>query len=170
MNRIVAIVAVVVLVLPVFGAEPGGMTGRLLGVDGRPAAGFQVVLVSADGQPADKTGTDYQGAYSFDQVSPGEYGIGIISPEGDVSPVLAAPTPVTAGEVVVRDIRLLTAGDSPVLLAPASGGLGVWWAGLSPGAKVWTVMGTLVGIGLVYGATQDDDNRSETPVTPFRVD
>ena len=170
MNRIVAVVAVAVLALSASGAVPGGMTGHLVGVDGRPAAGFQIVLVSAEGKSVDQTGTDSGGAYSFDQVSPGEYGIGIISPDGDVSPVLAAPTPVPSGEVVVRDIRLMTAGDSPVRLAPASGGLGVWWAGLSPGAKVWTVMGTLVGIGLIYGATKDDDGFSEPPVTPFRVD
>jgi len=169
MNRIAAVVIVVLLAVPALSTAPGGLTGHLVGVDGRPAAGFRIVLVSADGQPADTTGTDRQGAYSFDRVSPGEYGIGIISPDGDASPLLAAPTPVTAGEVVVRDIRLMTAGDSPVRLAPASG-VGVWWAGLSPGAKVWTVTGTLVGLGLIYGAVDDDDPFSEPSVTPFRVD
>jgi len=170
MNRIIAALAVFVLAVPVFGAAPGGMTGQLLGVDGRPADGYRIVLVSAEGEPVAGANTDPEGEYHIPQVAPGEYGIGVVSPAGEAAPVMAAPTRVGSGEQVVRNIRLMEAGSSPVQLAPARGGLGVWWAGLTKPAKIWTVLGTLTAFGLIYSATDDDDDVDEPSVTPFRID
>ena len=166
MKRFISIVTVVLLTLPLFGADAASLGGRVLGLDGQPAPGFQVVLLSTAGEELLSAGTDQGGTFLFDDLEPGSYEIGIRSPEGDVAPVLAEPTDIDPGERVIREIHLQVL-ESPLQIAPARG-VGVWWAGLSRGAKVWTVMGTLVGVGLVYSALEDDD--SPPSVTAFRID
>lgn len=162
MKRCIAAVAVLLLIAPAFGAAPAALGGRLLGVDGLPAPGFEVVLVSTAGEELLVAGTDPEGTFLFEDLEPGRYEIGIRSPQGDATPVLADPTELGHGERAVREIRL-QAVEASVNLAPARGGVGVWWAGLRRSQKIWTVVGSLVGIGLVYGAIGEDDHQVVSP-------
>ncbi len=148
------------------GETPGTVEGILLGVDGRPAEGFQVLLISGAGEPVSVSSLDREGTYRFDQVAPGEYGLGVRSPEGLAAPALLAPFQVQE-RTVRRDLRLRRAVSS-VEISPAAGGVGIWWAGLSPAAKVWTVTGGLVAAGLAYSLIDDDTPRAngEGPATP----
>ena len=164
MKRCIAAAAVLLLITPAFGAAPAALGGRLLGVDGQPAPGFQVVLLSTAGEELLVAGTDSEGTFLFEDLEPGSYEIGIRSPEGYVAPVLADPTELRSGERAVREIRLQSV-ETPINLAP-SAGLGVWWAGLSRSQKTWTVVGSLVGIGLVFWALDDDDVRVISPTDP----
>lgn len=147
-------------------AAPAGIKGHLFGTDGRPAERFQVVLISSAGDEIASSSLDPEGAYRFQQVQPGEYGLGVRGPEGQAAAVLMAPVQVD-DETVTRNIRLRST-TSPVTVAPAGGGVGVWWAGLSPAAKVWTVTGGLVVAGLVFSAADEDDSprEGEEPATP----
>jgi hypothetical protein len=149
-------------------ADPSGsIEGLLLGQDGRPADRFHVVLISSAGEELDDSDLNDQGMFRFETVPAGSYGLGVRSPEGQAAPVMAAPIQVD-GSNVVRNINLGTI-TAPATLAPASGGVGVWWAGLSPAAKVWAVTGGLVVVGLTFAILDDDDSDSgESPATPVQ--
>lgn len=168
MKRCIAAISILILSASAYGASPAAFGGRVLEVDGHPASGFQVILLSTAGEELLRAGTDGKGTFLFEELDPGSYELGIRSPEGDFAPVLAEPTELEPGQRVVREIRLVEM-ESPLQLAPAKGGLGVWWAGLTKPAKIWTVLGTMTAIGLIYSATDDDDDNEPT-VTPFRID
>jgi len=163
------------LVLAVVSSTPAGPSGSieglLLGQDGRPAARFHVVLISASGEELADAALNPHGLFRFDPVPTGSYGLGVRTVDGQAAPVMSVPIQVD-GRKVVRNIRLRTAA-TPASLAPASGGVGVWWAGLSPAAKVWAVTGGLMIVGLTFAIVDEDDAPESgeppaTPVQPFR--
>ena len=120
------LIGIFVTSLAVFAqGDTGSITGRVLGVDGKPAAGVRVALASEDAEGRitaniliGLTVTDGTGRYRIDNIPPGRYGI--------VAGAVAAPTfyPGTAsvsGASVVRVERGLTmsAQDFPLATTPA---------------------------------------------------
>jgi hypothetical protein len=146
----------------------GSIEGLLLGQDDRPADRFHVVLISASGEELAASALNPHGLFRFDPVPTGSYGLGVRSVDGQAAPVMSVPIEVD-GRKVVRNIRLRTA-TAPASLAPASGGVGVWWAGLSPAAEVWAATGGLMIVGLTFAAVDEDDDpgSGESPVTPVQ--
>ena len=104
--------------------DTGAIMGRVLGMDGRPAAGVRVALASEDAEGRitaniliGLTVTDKNGRYRIDNIPPGRYGI--------VAGAVAAPTfyPGTAsvaGASVVRVERGMTMSAQDFSLATPS--------------------------------------------------
>lgn len=160
-RRACAIVMLLVLAVPIASAAPGNpgrVEGLVVGPDGRPAEGFDVLLIDDGGEVVERSAADAEGQYRFARVAAGDYGLAITSPEGQAAPVLAPATRVAAGELVRRDIRLVPS-TSPVAFAPAAsgGGAGTWWAGLPAGAKVGIAFGGLVVLAVLIDAVTTDE-------------
>jgi hypothetical protein len=80
--------------------------------------------------------------------------------------VAAPPTDLVAGERLRRDVRLVTAAEAGAAQASAANyGLGMWWAGLSTPAKIWTVIGIVAVVGITAAAVDSDDD--EDDASPF---
>lgn len=133
--------------------------GRVLGVDGRPAAGHRVHLIDGGGRSVAQAATSNDGIYAFKDLAAGSYGLGIEGVDGQAAPVAAPAVKLGAGELGRRDIRLMQAEPGRIESATqANYGVGMWWAGLSPAAKAWTIIGVVVVVGVTAAALSDDDN------------
>ena len=152
------------------GAEPARLEGIVIGTDGRPAAGHAVLLVDDAGQVTERSTSNEDGLYRFEQVAPGEYGIGLELPDGTAVPVPEADGRLRSGELARRDIRLL-ATEQPMQLAPGKthNGLVLWWVGLSPAAKTALIVGAAAGIWLLLDSDSDDGG-GEGPASPFTIE
>ena len=143
------------------GPPPGRIEGLVIGVDGRPAPAHRVRLIDAAGVESATAVTDRTGLYSVRDVPPGEYGLALETPDGQVAPV-SAPVRLRAGELRRHDLRLLEGEPADQdAAAQSSGGLGAWWAGLSTAAKVWVIVGSVAVVGVTYAAVTDDDDEPE---------
>lgn len=147
-------------IAPIAAGDPGRVEGIVVGPDGRPAEGFDVLLIDDGGQVVERSAANADGQYRFATVREGEYDLAIASPEGQATPVLADGTRVRSGELVRRDIRLVPS-TSAVAFAPAAsgGGAGAWWAGLPAGAKVGIAVGGLVVLAVLIDAVTQDEER-----------
>jgi hypothetical protein len=159
--------AIVVWMLPV-SASPGAMgrlEGQVLGIDGRPASGWQVHLVGGSGRATAQAEVDGAGLYSFRDVEPGDYSLGVVSPTGDAAIVAAPPVRLGAGELARRDIKMSESDPRTVngVLA-ANPSLGAWWGERTLAAKIWTIIGIVAVVGVTAAAVDDEDDVS--PVTP----
>lgn len=140
------------------------LEGLVLDADGRRAEGFRVHLIGSDGTVAGSTTSSVKGTYSFKELSPGSYSLGIESPAGWVAPVAAPPVRLADGQLARRDVRLVPSHAGAINQATrANYGLGLWWAGLSPAAKAWTIVGIVAVVGITYAAV---DN-GEADASPF---
>ena len=147
-------------VAPTTAGDPGRVEGLIVGPDGRPAVGFDVLLIDDTGDVVEHVAADADGQYRFKRVDAGAYDLALQSPEGHAAPVLAPATNVHAGELVRRDIRLVPS-TTPVSFAPAGsgGGAGTWWAGLPAGAKVGIAIGGLVVLAVLVETVTDSEER-----------
>jgi hypothetical protein len=140
-------------------ATPGGrIEGRLLDPSGRPAAGYEVVLVEADGEPVASAATTREGLYTFGDVAAGRYAMGIRNPEGALAPVAAEPVAVAGGQLVRRDVALVRSNAQQVGDAAVDYGLGTWWVSRTSAEKTWTVVGMVGGLVLLFFLLEDDDD------------
>jgi hypothetical protein len=150
-------------------AAPAGLSARLeglvLGIDGRPAAGYRVHLVGSEGDGVAHASVDASGSYSFAEVGPGEYALGVETPAGEVALVAAAPVRLGANELARRDIKLVQSDPRTVngLLA-ANPSLGAWWGERTTAAKIWTIVGLVAVGGVTFAALDDEEDTS--PVNP----
>src|SRR6185295_6497427 len=100
-----------------------------------------------------RAGTSDEGLYAFHDLPAGSYSLGIENPEGHMAPVAAPPVRLTQGGLARRDVKLLGADPG---VRDAAGrdnyAVGMWWAGLSTPAKVWTIVGGLVIVGITVAA------------------
>jgi hypothetical protein len=144
------------------------LEGLVLGADGRRADGFRIHLIDAQGAVASSATSTVKGTYSFKEVTPGSYALGIESPEGWVAAVDAPPVRLGDGELARRDVRLVQSNAGAINQATgANYGLGMWWAGLSPAAKAWTIVGIIAVVGVTFAALDDDDDAEEDAASPF---
>lgn len=139
--------------------------GLVVGVDGTPAAGYTVHLIEPDGSTARTAETDADGVYTFAGLDEGEYALGLQGPDGTAAAVDAPPVAVAGNQLARRDMRLYqTQAGAPMNF---SGGLGLWWAGLSAGAKAGTIIALLAIVG--YGASEVLDDDEEDQASPMEM-
>lgn len=157
---------------PAQSSRPGArLEGLLVAVDGRPASDHTIHLIDERGDAVARAATTDEGLYTFGDVPPGEYALGIENPQGAFAPVAAAPVRLGASELVRRDVKLMVA-DSRQLQSVTAGdsSIRLWWVGLSRPAKVWTVIGGIIIIGITIAALDDDgddDDQDEMGASPF---
>jgi len=147
-------------------ASPGigaRLDGRLVGVDGRSASGLTMHLIDAQGVDLATSTTDHDGIYGFGGIEAGRYALGVETPAG-LTPVAGSSILLASNELARRDVKLMGAelGDHE-RATHGNFGLGMWWAGLSTAAKVWTVVGSVVIVGITLAALSD----SESEASPF---
>ena len=161
-SRIVARLTLLALVLALAptSSEAAGarLEGYVLAVDGRAADGHRVHLIDDRGQDVAQVTTSDEGVYRFRDLPGGAYALGIESPEGRVAPVAAAPIRLGQDELARRDIKLVQADqDQRDTVGQENNSFGIFWAGLSPAAKAWSVIGVFVILGITIKALDDDD-------------
>lgn len=144
-------------------AGPGGarLEGFLIDIDGRAAAGFRVHLIDSAGADIAQATTSDRGVYSFRELRPGRYSLGIENHEGKMSPVAAAPVRLTPDQLARRDIKLVRADENENEnegVDAAGKGFGIYWAGLPPGVRAASVFGIFVILGLTLSALDDESN------------
>jgi hypothetical protein len=147
----------------IVGAEPGGarIEGLLIDVEGRAASGYTVHLIDEQGSDVAAASASDSGVYSLRNLPEGEYSIGIESPDGRMAPVASSTVRVSGNQLARRDIKLMQASaDARQSAVGENYSIGMWWAGLSPQAKVWTVVGAVVVLGITIAAIDDEDDAS----------
>lgn len=164
------IFALLVFLMPISAlCSDGGsrLEGLMIGIDGKPATGYRVLLIGDEGQVLARAGTE-EGIYRFHDLRAGSYSLGIENYEGSAAPVMSEPAQLGDGELVRLDIKLMEpgAGIVPGVNDDDDGmgkNLGIWWAGLTKRGKILA----LVALGAVVTTTTvillDDDD--ETPAS-----
>jgi hypothetical protein len=139
-------------------AAEARLEGLLLDLDGRPARGYRVYLIDAQGREKGAAVTAHDGRYSLARVAPGRYAVGIENPDGAIAPVAAPPVRVRPGMLLRRDLRLVQAEPIQVERAlVAHHGFRLWWASRSKKEKAGWTAGAVVGVGLLWYLFRDDD-------------
>jgi hypothetical protein len=134
------------------------LEGLLLDTNGQPASGFKVHLIDAEGRILAMTDASEDGLYSFKSIPAGEYSLGIENLQGQVAPVAAPPVRLGESELARRDLKLLQAdGATMDQAAQANYGLGMWWNGLTPAAKTWTVVAIVVVAAITWAAFDEEE-------------
>jgi hypothetical protein len=147
--------------------NPARLEGQVVGIDGRPADGFQVHLIDSAGHEVARAETDPRGIYSFEEVEAGSYGLGVGSPDGRLAPVAGPPIDLDQGQLARRDLKLVQTEESrPEDLSGVNPSVGTWWASLSTPAKAWTIVAIVVAAWFTYEALKSDDE-SEQPASPI---
>jgi hypothetical protein len=165
--RMIAIVAVGLVLGGPAAAGAARLDGIVVGLDGRPASGYRVHLIDAGGRAVAASAADDHGSYSFRDVAAGRYALGIETSAGAMAAVAAPPIDLAPGQLARRDVRLLQGDPAQVQATTnANYGLGTWWAGLSPAAKAWTIIGIVAVVGISAAALSDDDDE-EPPASLF---
>jgi hypothetical protein len=166
----VAAPTILALILTLAGAPAlagGRIEGLLVDVDGRAAAGFRVHLIDSSGTDVSRAAASEGGIYSFRDLPAGRYSLGVESPDGKVAPVASPPVRLSENELARRDIKLMPATpEAREAVGAANADFGLWWAGLSPWAKTWSVIGVLAFLGVTWAALDDDDEHHATPMVP----
>jgi hypothetical protein len=122
-------------------------------------------LIDRQGEDVVQAVSDSEGVYSFRGLEAGRYSLGIELPRGLVAPVAAPPVELRGGRLARRDVKLLESGPEQAAVATgANYGFGLWWAGLSPSARAWTIVGMVAVAGVTVLALTDDD---DTPASAF---
>lgn len=170
-RKTLAVASTVAMLLSFFptiapAGEGARLEGLLVGVDGKPAAGYNVLLIGEEGEVLDRTEAAGDGIYRFSNLASGSYSLGLETPDGLAAPVMNGPTDVKSGQLVRMDIKLMrqdavSADDSKK--KPA--GIRIWWAGLSRTAKTWTLVGVSVATVIIINALDDED-----PASPHEID
>ena len=104
---------------------------------------------------------DETGAYAMHGVRSGQYALALQTPDGLYAAVDAPAFRLREGHLARRDLKLIERDPSaPQQLAQPSYGFGTWWAGLSVGAKIWTIAAVVVVAAVTADALSDDEGIS----------
>jgi hypothetical protein len=156
--RLVAVALLLALAPAPSAATGSRLEGYVLGVDGRAADGYRIHLIDGEGRDVRQAPTSDEGIYRFRDLSAGAYSLGVENPEGRMAPVAAAPIRLGDDELARRDIKLVEADrDEREAVSRENNSFGVFWAGLSPAAKAWSVVGVFVILGVTIAALDDED-------------
>lgn len=162
-RRLAALVSILLVFVGTARSDDAGsgLHGRLVGTDGRSAAGYRVRLLDPGGR-ASECRTSADGRYRFEGLTAGPHGIAIVDPTGAESPMQVAELRLPDGTMTRADFKLLES-RRPEDAGPRGTVAGSWWGGLTTPAKVWTAL-VIVSAGVLVAAGLDDD---EEPATPF---
>ncbi len=117
-----------------------------------------MLLIDTEGEAVDAATASERGLYSFTEVGPGRYGLGIEGPSGAVAPVAVPPVELGKGELARRDIRLMQTSQAQLDDAlQANPELRLWWASRSKREKAAWIAGLVVGVALLWYLLDDDD-------------
>lgn len=167
--KTVSLFTVVVLLATTWAGAAGPDTrieGLVMDLDGRPADGYRVHLIDETGQDAAQSAIDETGTYRFQGLETGRYALALETPDGRFAAVEAAPVRVREGHLQRRDLKLVERDPAqPRDLTQPAYGWGEWWAGLSGGAKAWTIVAMVAVVGITASALSSD----ETPASTFDV-
>jgi hypothetical protein len=160
------VVALLLLgVSPAIHATAAGarLEGLLLAGDGRPAKDFTVHLIGSDGEVLARSTTSDEGVYSFKELEPGEYGLGIESPDGMMAAVAAPPLRLGQGELSRRDLKLVEASQEDIDRAlEENPSIGMAYAGWSRAGRIWFWIAIVVGLGIGIAALDDEDDSTQS--------
>lgn len=150
----------------------GRLEGTVLGLDGTPASGIEVVLIGENGAEISSATTDANGNYAIAAVPAGAYGLGLVLRNGTAVTVPGDDVVLVAGEVTRRDLQLVQAGTSTPKTAveppPVTAGKAeLWWAGLSPVMKGVVIGGGVAAIALIAVAVSGGDDDDEESASSF---
>lgn len=159
------LVAVVLALTPTQALASARLEGLLVGADGRAATGFRVHLIDASGADVAQASASHAGLYSFRDLPAGAYSLGVENTQGQIAPVAAPPVRLADNQLARRDIRLQPATDAErEAVGQINADFGMFWAGLSPMAKTWAIIGTLFFVGVTLVAL--DNESTATPIAP----
>ena len=145
------------------GTDGARLEGLLLAGDGRPAKDYTVHLIGADGEVLARSTTTDEGLYSFKAVTPGEYGLGIESPEGMMAAVASPPLRLNEGELARRDLKMVEASQEDIDRALAENpSIGMAYAGWSRAGRIWFWVAIVVGLGIGIAALDDESDSTGT--------
>lgn len=166
---IIALVSMVAVVPSPTVAADGAqarLEGLLVDLDGRAAENYRIHLIDGKGQTVTTSTTDARGLYSFVDLVPGEYALGIENPEGQVAPVVSAPVRVAKGQLARRDVKLMEADPATAeeLMAANFGGK-AWWNGLSAAQKGWLIAGAVIVGATTYAVIDNNNDDDEMPAS-----
>jgi len=150
-------------------AQQGGarLEGLLVGIDGRPANDMTVHLIDGQGNDVAQAATSGDGLYSFQDLPPGNYSLGIENPAGQMAPVAAPPVKLGGDELARRDLQMLQSDPAAMSQATSANyGLGTWWAGLSGAAKAWTIVAIVAVVGITAAAVSSSEDSKEQDGSP----
>ena len=149
-------------------AESGGqINGIVTARAGRPASGWDVLLVSLDGDLVAHAATTRSGAYEFKGVPPGRYRLGVRDSTGKVGPVAGPDAVIATGVRVRQDVRLVA--SSAPRLSPAAYGAreSSWWDRQTENQKAFFVVGIVAGGAALLAILDDVTNDNESPASPY---
>jgi len=142
-------------------AQSARLEGYLLDVDGRAANGYRVHLIDEQGADVAQSSASAQGVYSFRELAAGSYSIGIEDTEGRMAPVAAPPVALEKDGLARRDIKLIASEDPRrAQVGQQNESFGLFWAGLSPVVKAWSVVGVVIVLGLAIQSIDDESSSS----------
>lgn len=153
-------------------ASTARLEGTILGLDGAPAPGLEVVLIGEGGAEIASAKTDASGAYVFADVPPGSYGLGLVLLNGTAVTVPGDDVVLVAGEVTRRDLQLVHSTPAPTEVPAApppvtAGKVELWWVGLSPAMKGLAIGGAVAAATLIVIAFSGGDDDDEESASPF---
>lgn len=153
--------------MPLVASDLGRVEGLVAGVDGRPADGYQIHLVAERGSDRRTVAVDATGSYSIRELPAGRYALAVETPDGTVTPVASAPLRLGRGQLARRDLKLVENDpNAPIQLGSPAYGFGTWWAGLTGGAKAWSVIALVVVAGVTANALDSDEESSSNFIPP----
>jgi len=144
-------------------SDPGGarIEGLLVDLDGRAATGYTVHLIDERGEGVARGTASESGIYSIGDLPRGEYSLAIESPDGLMAPVASPAVSLGNGQLARRDVKLMEGAPGQRDAAVAGNySMGMWWAGLSTQARVWTIVGSVVILGVTIAALTSEDKAS----------
>lgn len=153
-------------------ASTARLEGTILGLDGAPASGLEVVLIGEGGAEIASAKTDAAGAYVISDVPPGSYGLGLVLLNGTAVTVPGDDVVLVAGEVTRRDLQLVHATpaqpETPAAPPPVTAGkVELWWAGLSPTMKGLAIGGAVAAVALIVIAVSSGGDDEEESASSF---
>jgi len=162
-----SILLLLVSVVPPVGAAQSDtrLAGFVLGLDGRPADGFRVHLIDDAGNDAVQADVDESGNYRMSGLRSGQYNLALETPDGHYAAVEAPPLNLREGHLVRRDLKLIERDPSAAGLAQPSYNFGTWWAGLTVGAKVWSIAAVVV-VGIITADALSSDEAAASEFLP----
>ena len=166
MKLFVSITLIAALCVPTW-AGTARVEGQIADLDGRPAAGYRIHAAAIEGDARYSAVADDSGVYSLRDLDRGRYRLAVETPAGEFAPV-QAEFALEDSQLARRDIKLVGQDPNNPAVAKNDYSFGTWWAGLSGGAKAWTIIAMVVVVGVSAEALESKEGTASEFVPPTR--